>query len=125
MQLPDGGWRTSFKAKLDLFRTEWFNLDGTTRNGVELLRVATLDFETVFGGDMSTLNTVTPPCSDDKLMQQIGIGINICIPRIALHCKDDRSFKIYKISSCQLYLILHIESGSFTYHKQDIFFTLF
>ena len=110
MQDPDGRWRTSFMAKLDLFRTDWFYLDGTTPNGVQLLRVQALDFQTVFGGDLSVLNTVTLPCTEPKVLAQIRVGINNCAPRIASHTQDERYR--FKISLCQLYVIHHIEIGS-------------
>ena len=89
-------------AKLDLFRTQWFNLDGTTRGGVQLLRVPVLNFETVFGGSHSSLNTVTPPFNEPRVLAQIRMGINTCSNRIANHTRD-RRYCLHFISLSQFH----------------------
>jgi hypothetical protein len=90
-QLPNGGWRTSFTARLDLFRQDWFHLDGTTPNSVQLLRVPCMDYNSVFGGDLTSLITVTPPRIEPEVLKQTRLGINGCAGRIALVTRDDRS----------------------------------
>jgi hypothetical protein len=77
-------------ARVDLFREEWFHLDGTNGSDVQLLRVPKLDYQTVFEGDLSSLTNVTPPSMDAAKVEQTRAGINSCLGRIARATRDEQ-----------------------------------
>ena len=123
VQVPGGGWRTSFTARVDLFREEWFHLDGTNGSDVQLLRVPKLDFQAVFEGDLSSLDNETAPSMDAIKVQQTRAGINSCAGRIARATRDDRCNGYYIFPSTIALCNTHrtnVETVSFSIIPQTL-----